>query len=116
MPRFIEVATVIVLCGWLLTPGARGAPGEQSDPVTPLPKVWYASALLGTTVKSPQGVILGTITDLVLDSQEARLIMVVISVGGFWGLGARHVIVPWWEVRLALDGMSVVVTREPEER
>lgn len=48
-----------------------------------------ASELIGKDVKSPAGEDLGSIADLVLDVERARVRYVVVSYGGVLGLGSR---------------------------
>jgi sporulation protein YlmC with PRC-barrel domain len=115
MPRPIAVVTVIALCSWLLAPEGWAQRGRESGPAASSPSVWYASTLLGAAVKTPQGETLGTITDLVIDPQDGRPTMVVISRGGFLGLGASYIIMPWWEVLPASDGTGAAVVQQLEE-
>jgi sporulation protein YlmC with PRC-barrel domain len=111
MSRLITVVTVIALWSGLLAAETSAQQGGEFGPAASLPRVWYASTLLGAAVKTTQGETLGTITDLVIDPQGVRPMMVVISRGGFLGLGASYIAVPWWEVRPASDGRRVVVVQ-----
>lgn len=59
--------------------------------------------LLGLAVFSPQGETVGKISQLVID-QEQRVSAVVLSVGGFLGLGTKSVAVPVEAVQFDTKG------------
>lgn len=68
-----------------------------------------ASALVGATVKNGQNETVGSIDDVYVDP-NGNAKSVVISVGGFLGVGARHVNIPWSAVKVQRDGdRSLVV-------
>ena len=52
-----------------------------------------ASRLLGADVRNDGGDAIGTVDELIVDS-EAGVSVAVLSVGGFLGMGAHHVAVP----------------------
>lgn len=51
---------------------------------------WLASELVGANVQNLQGESIGRVTNLVLD-EEGQVIGVVVGVGGFLGMGRKHV-------------------------
>lgn len=53
-----------------------------------------ASDIIGMTVKNYQGEKLGKIEDLAMDVESGRIVQVIISTGGFIGLGDRLTAVP----------------------
>ena len=53
--------------------------------------------------------VLGEIEDLVLDPRTGRLDYVVVSRGGFLGLGEEQVAVPWQALRATPDFASFVL-------
>jgi sporulation protein YlmC with PRC-barrel domain len=55
---------------------------------------WLASSLIGRSVQRPDGELIGDINDVVLD-QDGRAMAVLIGVGGFLGIGAKRVGVPY---------------------
>lgn len=59
--------------------------------------------LIGLSVFSPQGETVGKISQLVID-QEHRVSAVVLSVGGFLGLGTKSVAVPVQAVQFDTKG------------
>jgi sporulation protein YlmC with PRC-barrel domain len=143
MRKLILVTTVLSLVGLLLIPGAfaqLGTTPERSGEPTPdrpseitpsmrlgekagpkpsttlgTLKELYISDLIGATVKNPQGKSLGSIKELVLDPQEAKIKNAVVSVGGLLGIGSKSVAIPWNEVTLQSDGKAVVVAMGREE-
>jgi hypothetical protein len=63
---------------------------------------WILSTdtLLGAHVRNPAGQDLGTIDDVMFDIPANRIAYAVMSVGGFLGIGAKHVAVPWNAFRI----------------
>ncbi|HSF33434.1 MAG TPA: PRC-barrel domain-containing protein [Candidatus Tectomicrobia bacterium] len=143
MRKLFVVSTVLSLVGLLLIPGAIAQTGTTpersgeptsarpsgmtpSSPVaekaSPKPsttlgttKELYTSDLIGATVKNPQGESLGSIKELVLDPQNAKIKNAVVSMGGLLGIGTKSVAIPWNEVTLQSDGKAVVVAMGREE-
>lgn len=67
-----------------------------------------ATALIGAKIRNENKDTVGTVEDLFVDDQGA-ISTVVVSVGGFLGVGARSVGVKWSDVRRSRDGNSVVL-------
>lgn len=68
-----------------------------------------ASGLIGTTILGADGESVGEVSDLVLDDQN-RVVGALLSVGGFLGLGAKTVGVPWQAVSIMQqDGAPVAI-------
>lgn len=61
------------------------------------------SDLVGLAVFNPQGETVGKISQLVID-QDHRISAVVLSVGGFLGLGSKSVAVPWEAIQFDNKG------------
>jgi sporulation protein YlmC with PRC-barrel domain len=72
-----------------------------------------ARALLGVPVTTADGVRLGQLDDVLIDPTEGRIILVIVSAGGWFGFGGRFVALPWAMLRPMANGMGVVVDREP---
>jgi sporulation protein YlmC with PRC-barrel domain len=67
-----------------------------------------AAAVIGKTVKNATNESVGKIEDVYLDASGA-VKLVVVSVGGFLGVGAKSVGVPWTDVKFSRDGSSITV-------
>jgi hypothetical protein len=67
------------------------------------------SGLLGTTVRNMNKESIGKIDDIYVD-KESKITVVVISVGGFLGVGSKDVAVKWSDITFGQDGTSVVLT------
>jgi sporulation protein YlmC with PRC-barrel domain len=130
--KLIATATMLSVVGFLLTVGAwaQSAPGPGTAreptvtrPAAPEAKIpglmneVYASNLIGTNVRNPQGESLGKIDELVIDLKDARIKAAVVSVGGVLGLGAKSVAIPWDKVTMGTDADrdAVVVAMGREE-
>lgn len=91
--------------GWSQSPPAprqtdpaatdRPAPERKAPSVLPLPESgtttdWRASQLIGTTMTNILGEQIGTVGDVVIDA-DGKVVAVMVSVGGFLGLGETSV-------------------------
>lgn len=80
------------------TPPASGAP--QSPLVVKTVKLdtgWRASKLIGASVYNDQNNTIGTVDDLIVGDDD-KLLMMVVSVGGFLGIGSKLVAIPYEQV------------------
>ena len=59
---------------------------------------WRSSKLDGATVYNEQGTSIGTIDDMLLNS-EGKVSNVILSVGGFLGMGSKYVEVPFSKLK-----------------
>lgn len=73
-----------------------------------------ASDLMGYSVTNLQGQNVGQVDDLILD-QDNRPVGLVVSVGGFLGLGAKHVALPMSEFKINRENKVVQVSFSKEE-
>jgi len=94
-------------------PGEKTSPGTRS--MSSNSKELFASSLIGASVKDPQGQNVGKVEELVIDSQESRIKEAVVSVGGFLGIGAKSVAVPWNDVKPGPDGDTVAIAMGKDE-
>ncbi len=78
-----------------------------------------ATDVLGRTIHNPQGETLGRITDVVFEPEKAGSILyVVMSFGGFLGVGEKLFAIPWSELSRSENRADYVlgVPREAFER
>lgn len=73
-----------------------------------------ASKLIGSSVTNLQNENLGHVEDLILN-QNGQATGLVISVGGFLGLGAKHVAIPLSEAQINGENRSVKVSISKKE-
>lgn len=97
-------------------PPAAASPSGSAEQATRVQKAneMRADRLIGTTVRNPQNESIGKIADLVLD-EKGSATDVVISVGGFLGIGDKHVAVPWDQVQVHENGRQIVVGMSKDE-
>ena len=67
-----------------------------------------SATLIGKTVKNATNENVGSIQDIYLDNAGA-VKLVVVSVGGFLGMGAKDVGVPWTDLKFGRDGSAITV-------
>jgi len=99
---------------------AQTAPTQQTSPSPPADRTvstgdfnakgeMGASALIGTRVRNANKESIGKIDEIYLD-KDAKATVVVISVGGFLGVGSKDVGVKWSDLTFGQEDTSVVVT------
>jgi sporulation protein YlmC with PRC-barrel domain len=74
------------------TPPATSATMTSTDE-------FRASKLIGTNVKTNDGDALGELNDLIISSGD-QMLQAILSVGGFLGIGERHVAVPYKDLEI----------------
>jgi sporulation protein YlmC with PRC-barrel domain len=105
-----EVA-VIVAVSSVLGLGLALDSVAQTRPTAPTPRETFkntmglheSSAIIGTRVKDPQGKDLGEVDQLLIDPKNGKITHAVIGVGGLVGIGEKHVVVPWADVKMSTD-------------
>lgn len=75
-----------------------------------------ASKLVGMDVKNPANEDIGTVNDIVLDLSSGRVAYVVLSVGGFLGVGEKYIAVPPSAFRASTDGGNNLVLNVDKQR
>lgn len=68
-----------------------------------------ANAIIGTTVRNENRETIGKVEDVYVDNSGA-IKTIVVSVGGFLGIGAKDVAVKWGDVKFSRDDKSIVIT------
>jgi sporulation protein YlmC with PRC-barrel domain len=104
--------------------GQRGVPEQESRPGQPfpgqerqaalaqadqVPGMFSADNLQGQSVTSRNGEHLGSINDLVI-SRDGRVEYIILSRGGFLGLGTDLVPIPWQAARLQAGADNQLTT------
>ena len=116
------VLAAFLTCG-AMSAYAQTTPSQQSAPApaaTPADRTvstgdfnakgdMAASALIGTKVRNANKESIGKIDEIYLD-KEAKVTDVVISVGGFLGVGSKDVAVKWSDITVGQEDNSVVLT------
>jgi hypothetical protein len=103
MRRFITLASVASLAIALSAPAySQGAPQTVTlmkvDPQT-LATGYRTSKVVGATVVNEANETVGTIDDLII-TPGGQAPYAVLSVGGFLGLGAKYVVVPFTSLKI----------------
>jgi sporulation protein YlmC with PRC-barrel domain len=73
------------------------------------PTVISAVGMRGRQVRNPEGEGLGAIDDLAVDLDTARVAYVVVSVGGFLGIGDHLIAVPLQAFTLDVDTLELIL-------
>lgn len=83
-----------------------------SDTMAPIPGTGTAEVkgnkLIGADVKNPANEKIGDVSE-VLVTTDGKVNAVIVSVGGFLGVGDRKVVMPWEQLRFSSEGSDLVV-------
>ena len=93
-------------------PAASSEMGSAANTITAQkPDEWLATKLRGTSVLGSDGVKIGSVDDILLD-RSGSIKALVIGVGGFLGIGAKDVAIPFkqFQVVPGTEGKSDVLT------
>ncbi|MFP4361361.1 MAG: PRC-barrel domain-containing protein [Alphaproteobacteria bacterium] len=71
--------------------------------------------VIGATVTSPDGETIGTISDILIDSEDGGITGAVVDVGGFLGFGAKSIVVDWEELEQDHDANEVTLDLDRQE-
>ncbi len=66
------------------------------------------NAVLGASVRNAANESIGDVADVYID-KDGRIQTVVVSVGGFLGIGRKHVAVKWADLQLRRDGNKLIL-------
>lgn len=66
------------------------------------------NTLIGASVQNLQNEKIGTVDDLLVGA-DGKISAAIVSVGGFLGMGTRHVTLDWNSLTVARDGSAIVV-------
>ena len=86
---------------------------EGPDANTPV-RVLTATSIIGDEVENRQGENLGEIKDIMLNIQNGTIEYVVISYGGFLGIGDKLFAVPFNSLQLNPDKKTFILDRDNE--
>jgi sporulation protein YlmC with PRC-barrel domain len=75
---------------------------------------WRAEKVIGATVTNAEDEDVGDVKDLLLD-EDGRVVGVILSVGGFLGIGDKDVAVAWDQIELADGGEKVLVNMTKQQ-
>jgi sporulation protein YlmC with PRC-barrel domain len=74
-----------------------------------------ATELVGKSVRNADGEELGEIQELVIPSEDADDMLLIVSIGGFLNIGSKLVALPYEELRVSRDGEAFFVNRTQEQ-
>ena len=75
--------------------GFRKQELSLAQPVAARTTAFRSDDLLGSEVRTPGNVALGSVDDIVMEPKSGRIAYLVVARGGVFGIGERHVAVPW---------------------
>lgn len=81
--------------------GFRKQELSLARPVASRTTAFRSDELLGSEVRTPGNVALGSVDDIVMGPEGGRIAYLVVARGGIFGLGERHVAVPWDQFKVS---------------
>lgn len=113
-----RLLVAVVMTGILGGVMATGALAQTSGATKPR-ETWSSTQqlhdsrdIIGVRLKNAQGKDLGEIDALMIDPKDGKITHAVVGVGGLAGLGEKHLIVPWSELKSSMDHNRVVLTMD----
>ncbi|MBU0718911.1 MAG: PRC-barrel domain-containing protein [Planctomycetes bacterium] len=107
---------VLALCGIIGVLGFAVQIASADD--KPLPqqqfRIQKASDLIGKPVQNPDGERLGEVQDLAIDGERGRVAYVVLSFGGFLGMGEKWFAIPTESLTLPKSAKHFVLAMEKD--
>ncbi len=82
--------------------------------VTEMDRLMRADVVIGADLRTPEDATLGEIEDVVLDPQRQTIAYVLVSRGGFLGMGEELVAVRWTDLRATDDHEIYVLDASPD--
>lgn len=112
----IMLCTAAVIAAPLLAATVRAQQAPGTAPVSGAPPAnstlavatvkldngWRASKLIGATVYNDQDQKIGSVDDLIL-TDDNKVVVAIVSVGGFLGIGSKLVAIPYHDLRFGQD-------------
>jgi sporulation protein YlmC with PRC-barrel domain len=90
-------------------------------PVDEVPAVFHSDTIVGSDIRNLHDTYLGSIEDVVVDPETGEISHLLVSRGGFLGIGQEHYAVRWQDLRAAplvatfvLDVPEAVVENAPQ--
>lgn len=90
-------------------PSTASAPAKESTGDFNASGQMAGSALIGAKIHNDAKETVGSVNDIYLDD-SGNVKAVVVSVGGFLGVGAKNVAVKWDDLKFGKDGKSLMIT------
>jgi sporulation protein YlmC with PRC-barrel domain len=106
-------AATLIGAGVLLSVPAQHAYSQAVEWVTVDIKVvargFRATKLIGTTIQNDKKEKIGELDDIVIGREKDRVMFAIVQVGGFLGLGANLVAVPYNSLQIDDTGRNIVL-------
>jgi sporulation protein YlmC with PRC-barrel domain len=90
-------------------PGWRREQIAAAQPVTSKNASFRSDQLLGTDVRNPQDVVIGSIEDLVMSPKTGTIAYLVIARGGIFGIDEKYTPVPWGDFKISPNANLLVL-------
>jgi len=90
-------------------PGWEQRQVAAATPVTSKDTAFRSDQLIGTEVRNPQNVALGSVDDIVMSPQTRKISYLVVARGGIFGIDEKYVPVPWDDFKVTPNASLLVL-------
>jgi len=98
------------------SPSTASTTGAATSSTTTQTHFGKGTDLMGSTIKNSQGQSLGKVENIVVDMDSGNVSYVVLSSGGYIGIGSKELIaVPWKSFKLGQDSQSLVLDMDKQK-
>ena len=111
--RMISATTALWLA-LVAVPGAALSADDASKTAAQT-NTYQTSRMIGTNIKNMSGETLGEVDD-VLVAPDGAVRGVVADVGGFLGMGERHVLINWTALKMQRSGDDMMITANIDKK
>jgi ribosomal 30S subunit maturation factor RimM len=108
--QMTKVSANLLVAAGLIFAGAASIPAFAADNMQTQDE-FRTSKLVGSKVYNTANENIGSIEDIIL-KPDGSMDEVVLSVGGFLGLGDKYVAVPFTSLKVSRDGSSTKITTD----
>ena len=117
--RALAAASITMLTAAVLATFSTGPAFSQpvvvlDVDVKEVAKGYRATKLTGSNVQNGTGERIGSISDLIVDRD--KVLFAILQIGGFLGLGAHLVAIPYNALEINADGSKIVLAQGSKER
>jgi sporulation protein YlmC with PRC-barrel domain len=95
-----------------------GAPAAEEEDIVRIAQEaneLRGSWVIGASVYAPDGAVVGSIDDVLIEETDGSISAAIVSIGGFLGFGSKLIAVDWSQFDISYDGNEITLPITVEE-